>query len=348
MQSASVLVSIFPDPVSHMSPAEKKKIVYLFGAGATHAELNLDPNLLEEKRLGLLIGDVSSRVIEQARRKKKYLKDVEMVSGTGGSLNIELLISLIENSKVCDWANKTSHLKKLVKIDINNILTESRTKHFYLHKALLEFHGHEKTKTKENVIGHISLNYDDVLDQAYKTMLGVKPNYCFSLENDHTTINNIPLLKLHGSFNWVKQFIRGKKRRIEIIPLGSSKSYLHAPYGFIWNRALEILIECDVLRVIGCSLNSNDIHLIDLLFKAHLERSRAFDIEIVDFDVTGEAIQKNYGFFPQIKKWSQLEGGSMADPNPHNPFKTWLKYKSIGLLGEASINETQHLKNVMR
>ena len=48
----------------YMSLTEKKKIVYLFGAGATHAELtNLDPDLLKEK-LGLLIGNVSSRVIE--------------------------------------------------------------------------------------------------------------------------------------------------------------------------------------------------------------------------------------------------------------------------------------------
>ncbi len=331
-----------------MSLAATKKIVYLFGAGATHAELtNLDPDLLNEK-LGLLIGNVSSRVIERARRNNKYLTDVAMVSGTGGSLNIELLISLIENSKLYDWAYKTSHLKKLVEIDIKRILTASRTNRFYLHKALLEFHEHEKTKTKEDVIGHVSLNYDDVLDRAYKTMLRVEPNYCFSLETDAPTSQNIPLLKLHGSFNWESQKIRGKTRRIEIIPLGASKSYLHAPYGFIWNRALEILIECDALRVIGCSLNPNDTHLIDLLFKAHLERSKAFDIEIVDFEAIGVEIRKNYGFFPQIKTWKQLERGSMADPNPLNPFKTWLKYKSIGLLGQDRIKETRHLKKVVR
>lgn len=330
-----------------MAPAEKKKIVYLFGAGATHAELtNLNPDLLPEKK-GLLIGDVSSRIIEKARRNKKYLTDVAMVSGTGGSLNIELLISLIENSKICDWAYKTSYLKKLVEKDIKGILTVSRTNRFYLHKALLEFHEHEKTMTKEDVIGHVSLNYDDVLDHAYMTMLGKMPNYCFSLEADAPTSQNVPLLKLHGSFNWKKQKIRGKTRKIEIIPLGASKSYIHAPYGFIWNRALEILIKCDTLRVIGCSLNPNDVHLIDLLFKAHLEKTEAFDIEIVDFVKTGDEVRKNYGFFPKIKTWLQLEGGSMPDPVPTNPFKTWLKYKSIGLLGEDSIKETRHLKKVM-
>src|SRR5687768_8670865 len=100
--------------------SEKRKIVYLFGAGATHAELsNLYPDDdLGEKRGGLLINHVSSRVIERARRDRRYLKNVEMVSGTGGSLNIELLVSLLENSKIHDWAAKTARLRNLVERDI--------------------------------------------------------------------------------------------------------------------------------------------------------------------------------------------------------------------------------------
>jgi hypothetical protein len=72
---------------------EKKKVAYLFGAGATHAELSaLDPNLLEdEEKNGLLIRHVSSRVIEKARANPNYFRDLETVSDTSGSLNIELL-----------------------------------------------------------------------------------------------------------------------------------------------------------------------------------------------------------------------------------------------------------------
>jgi len=253
-----------------MAEAEPKKIVYLFGAGATHAELqNLDPDLVAEKR-GLLISNVSSRVIERARRDGNYLEDVAMVSGTSGSLNIELLISLIENSKIHRWEYKTRLLKTLVQKDIEYILSKSRPELFCLHKALFELHTHAKTETKECVVGLISLNYDDVLDKAYKRYYG-RPNYCFTLA-DAPSSKCIPLLKVHGSFNWKGQKIRGRSRTVEIIPLGSTKNYLHAPYGFIWARALEILIGCDTLRVIGCSLSPNDAHLIDLLFKAHLER----------------------------------------------------------------------------
>lgn len=329
-----------------MPETEARRIVYLFGAGATHAELqSLKPDLIDEKS-GLLIKDVSSRVIEKARSEGKYLRDVAMVSGTGGSLNIELLISLIEQSKIHDWEYKTRRLKTLVQEDIKNILTESRAKRFFLHKALFELHKHPRTVAKEQLTGLISLNYDSVLDQAYGECWG-HPHYCFSLEDDPSQTGDVPLLKLHGSFNWKSLSIRGRKRTIEIIPLGSSKNYLHAPYNFIWNQALESLIECDALRVIGCSLSPNDTHLIDLLFKAHLEGGKAFDIEIISSDQSGQDIRKNYGFFPQIRTLSELEGQLIPDAAPTNPFKTWLKYKSIALLGEE-VSGTRYLKRIVR
>jgi hypothetical protein len=78
-------------------------------------------------------------------------------------------------------------------------------------------------KTKEQLAGLISLNYDDVLDQAYKEYCG-RPNYCFTLEAHPTSAMQIPLLKLHGSFNWSRKQIRGRRRKIEIIPMGSAKS----------------------------------------------------------------------------------------------------------------------------
>lgn len=329
-----------------MGQPEPKKIAYLFGAGATHAELiNLEPNTIEkQEERGLLMSSVSTRVIEKARRDSEYLKDVEMVSGTSGSLNIELLISLIENSKIQGWETKTRKLKTLVREDIENILTPEITAQFYLHKALFEFHKHEVVTLREQLIGLISLNWDDVLDKAYQEFYGPH-NYCFSLDPDNSTSENIPLLKLHGSFNWNQQEIRGRIRAIEIIPLGANKNYLHAPYSFIWNRALEVLIECDTLRVVGCSLSQNDFHLVDLLFKAHLERGKALDIEIIASEQAGDGIQKNYGFFPGIKRLTQLEEVLIPTEGSDNAFKTWLKYKSNRTLKER-LQGTQYLERV--
>lgn len=329
----------------HMALEHKKKVAYLFGAGATHAELiNIEPDLLREKQ-GLLIGDVSSRVLERARATKTYRRNLETVSATSGSLNIELLISLLENSKIHDWAAKTELLRQLVEKDIKTILTPSRMRRFYLHRALFQLHKHRAIGEKEEVIGFISLNYDGVLDQAYRQYYG-KPNYCFSLDPVESSLTNVPLLKLHGSFNWRGIRIRERRRTIEIIPLGSNKSYLHAPYGYIWNQALEVLTRCDTLRVIGCSLSQNDEHLIDLLFKAHLERSEAFEIEIIAPVDAGALIYKNYGFFPKIKTLLEIEDHLIPERDPVNPYKTWLKYKSIKMLGQTRVRRVEHLKKV--
>ena len=329
-----------------MALEQKKRVAYLFGAGATHAELlELEPDILQ-KNQGLLIGHVSKRVIEKARANKHYRLNLETVSATKGSLNIELLISLLENSKVHDWASKSKLLKDLVEKDIKAILTPSRLRKFYLHRALFQLHHHKAVRAREEVVGFISLNYDGVLDQAYRKHHG-EPNYCFSLDDSKKSSTTVPLLKLHGSFNWSRANIRGRRRTVEIIPLGSSKSYIHAPYAFIWNRALEVLVKCDTLRVVGCSLSQNDVHLIDLLFKAHLERSKAFEIEIIASDKTGTRIRDNYGFFPKIRTLLEIERLLIPEAEPSNAFKTWLKYKSFKMLGPSRVRRaTTYLRKV--
>jgi hypothetical protein len=325
----------------------RERIVYLLGAGATHAEMinlqkDLSENFLEEN--GLLTSSVSKRVIKESRSVQTYLKDIEMVSSPKGSLNIELLISLIQNNNIKNADKKTAILKELVRQDISYRLTESRLKRFHLHKALLELHS--KTEETEKLLGIISLNYDHVIDEAYKTIFDAKPNYCFYSESP----NDTPLLKLHGSFNWRSIKICGRKRTIPIIPLGVAKNYLQIPYNFLWGRALEILTECDILRVIGCSLSQNDIALIDLLFKAHLEKGEAFELQIISAENTAAQIKNNYGFFPKIRSLGQIEDNLVPDPIQNNvdgnAFKIWLKAKGNRMLRDDEIKRTRFLKKL--
>jgi hypothetical protein len=324
-----------------------RKIAYLFGAGATHAELLvLDPDL-ESNEQGLLISDVSKRVMFKASLNADYVKGIEVVSGVAGSLNIELLITLIENSKIPNWSEKTDFLKRLIRQEIESALPATRTRQFCLHKGLLELHSHAKSQASEELIGLISLNYDSVLDLAYRAVFGYDVNYCLSRDMDTDAQDCIPLLKLHGSFNWTNQQVLGKRRDIEIIPLGSSKSYLHPPYGFIWNRALDVLAKCDSLRLIGCSLSPNDVHLVDLLFKGQLERRQAFDIETIGPDEAGDVIKSNYGFFPTIKRLSDLGVPSTSTVGPKNPFKTWLAYKATSILTRRNLAALPHLRKAM-
>jgi hypothetical protein len=326
-----------------------KKIAYLVGAGATHAEiLNLEesPSAIFIQRNGLLISSVSKRVMRDAQGIPSFKKNVESVTSPEGSLNIELLISLFASNQIPNSDSKVNKLKKLVQIDILKRLSMSRKLRFYLHKALLELH--QKIDDRENLLGIISLNYDDIIDEAYKACQ-MEINYCHTSSDGGRVCS--PLLKLHGSFNWTRKNNYGKKKDIPIIPLGLNKNYLVPPYNFIWSRAFEILTQCDTLRVIGCSLNQNDVGLIDLLFKAHLERTGYFEIEIIDWQNKGDEIKNNYGFFPGIIKPKDIENSLIADEQiinetgVGNPFKIWLKAKAQKMLQTMDeINKTKYLK----
>jgi hypothetical protein len=100
--------------------------------------------------------------------------------------------------------------------------------------------------------------------------------------------------------------------------------------------------------VIGCSLSQNDFHLIDLLFKAHLERGTPFDIEIIAREKVGAGIRGNYGFFPGLKTITEISDNLVPEENPVNPFKTWLKYKSLAMLGPKKVGRTTHVREVVK
>jgi hypothetical protein len=311
--------------------AEPKKIVYLLGAGATHAEyMNLYPTKVTDGNFlfhnSLLMADVSARTCQSAQQKKRFPKKIEVLLSPAGLSNIELFISLIE-SNVSNSEKIITKLKKILESDITDRLTESRLKRFYLHKSLLEYH--EKYKSKEKLLGVISLNYDEVIDQAFMAMTQ-KPDYSLGSESESEK-DKVLLLKLHGGFNLTTK----NGSRIPIITPGINKNYLQLPYNFIWGRALEILIDCDILRIIGCSLSQNDVGLVDLLFKAHLSRTmrHPFEVQMITFDPHNNPIKKNYGFLPNIKTATEIEGGIITDASitipdsGANPFRIWLKEK---------------------
>jgi hypothetical protein len=82
------------------------KVAYLFGAGATHAEvMNSTENADEafREKYGLLISNLSKRVIKKAHETIPWIRDHEDIcAARKGSFNIELLVSLLENNRVPD------------------------------------------------------------------------------------------------------------------------------------------------------------------------------------------------------------------------------------------------------
>jgi hypothetical protein len=325
------------------------RIVYLFGAGATHAEVAAIEIETDEMKVGLGMGNVTKRVMLETQ-KENFFDCVRMFLGTEDNTNIELLISLFE-SNGNDIEGSTdkivNRLKELVQNDITKMLTPERFKKFSLHKALFELH--KIISDKEALHGIITLNYDTVLDEAYEEHYGYKPDYSFSSlrEKSPSGEEKIPLLKLHGSFDWGSIKIAGRLRPVSIIPLGANKNYLRLPYNFIWGRALEILAECDILRVIGCSLNPNDIHLIDLLFKAHVAKGKPFQIQLINGQLEGEKIKGRYSFFPNMTTADNILIPRLPNGLRENVnfFKEWLKAYA-GIVDEAKVKSTTYLKQI--
>ncbi|MCH7828533.1 hypothetical protein IH982_01525 [Patescibacteria group bacterium] len=329
-----------------MSDSKPQNIVYLFGAGATHAEItNLFPNWftdgVKSRKESLLLKDVSLRICREAKlkpwfKKWKQTRDFE---------DIELFISLIKDNRVESDAT-VKGLQKLLEKDITSKLGEIRQRRFYLHRAFFELH--KKTDDKETLVAIISLNYDDVLDKSYERVFKEKPNY--SLFSNPAGRRFI--LKLHGGFT-----LKNKKtgRKILIIPPGTRKNYLEFPYNFIWGRALESLIECDILRVVGCSFSANDIGLIDLIFKANLERKskNKLEIQLINDQQSGVEIKERFGFFPGIKTIEEIkERGYQTSLVPRvendNPFKSWLLKKiEIMIPNDDDINKTEFIKKLI-
>lgn len=332
-----------------------EKVVYLFGAGATHAEvMNMypDPGADELVKNGLLINHVSRRVMAKASNDDSFTNGIESIISKDRSGNIEQLVSLIESNEalVKDSHKKADKLRSLVAKDIKKYLkTKGMSNEPMLYKGLLELHHIGKIQKKEDVLGFITLNYDQLLDDAYNAIFCKEPNYCMTSISD----NGLPVLKLHGSFNMPKLKMGQNEIDVPIIPLGIRKNYLELPFNFIWGKAGEILAECNKLRVIGCSLDQNDWGLIDLLFKSHLWRGEPYQIEIIDFDSIGEKIRNTLGFLPKITKAYSIEinliKGDMDSPEVHplaNPFKIWLNAKTRSMLMADEIVQTNYLKHV--
>jgi hypothetical protein len=327
--------------------AQVANIVYLFGAGATHAEfMNLHPkrttdgNFLDKH--SLLLADISMRVCGSAKKKQQFSPQIKPLLSPAGLSNVELFIGLIEKNELKSEAT-IELLKTLITKDIGAQLTKVRRKRFYLHRALLEIH---EKNIREKLLGIISLNYDRVLDEAIEDIYRNSPNYGMHSKDEEGLL----LLKLHGGF--------GLTYNDHILPImtpGINKNYLELPYNFVWGRALEILIKCDVLRVVGCSLSQNDVGLVDLLFKAHLAKGAPFEIQMITFDPDENKIKEQYGFLPNIKTAMELEGGLEAgmigegsigkESSGSNPFKIWLKAKTYRLIAEKTLTTVEVRKS---
>jgi hypothetical protein len=339
-----------------------KSVVYLLGSGATHAVVNyLDPSK------GLL----TSHVRDVISKKEAELKDAVFPTNIWNELiddrvDIEHLISIMEanyNYKVTNDLRK--YYSQAISELSNNIVTAEDSS-INLYSILFDMYSIKGFS--EDIDCVLTLNYEDIFEESIKQHLGKNFDYIIENSKQGNTKKSIPVLKLHGSFNWKNV------RPVEIdksgtvisngdalwIPPGVEKKKEKYPFNLLWGKAFEYLLECDVLRIIGCSLSRNDWDLIPLIYSTNKfnSRSRPFEIEIIDYPSQCDKIISQYQYlkikhifdikevslfllrqhFPHLANVNEISDevreeltNNIVPPN-YNIFSMWLQAIGEGLL----------------
>lgn len=358
-----------------MPNIEPQKIVYLFGAGATHAEKTLECKIKkvdylkkkDELKLGLLAKEVSERVIKKLLKKEpEFLKNFGITEFSlyqnplgAPCIDVELFISLLEAIKIDEVEEKAKKVRDYFRNDIyDNLFINGKLIHPRLYSALIELHN--LIKDKEELIGFLTLNYDSIFEKSFKL---TKNWFDYGLDVEKKSLyfphkpSQIPLLKLHGSFDWhlssnVDKIVissDGKTETMQWIPPRLNKEYSNYPYNIIHGKAYELLAQCNILRVIGCSLNQNDIGLISLLFKTQHKGSDPYLIEIIDDEKRLQELIKRIGMLLSFDEsfyrkggWTELERNASK-----NHFLDWLYYQ-VENTSNIRLFRTKYLKNIKR
>jgi hypothetical protein len=328
-----------------------KRVVYLWGAGATQAEaqyLGASISLLMRDTEHFGEG-ITTRILRRTGRRPTSSFAV------GKGVDIEKLISLLAASGIDEHLLLAQHMRANYFAELRSSLTTAKVlDNPRLAIRLLQMHKDRTFQAEvETLSGIITTNHDGLLQVASQDVFGeVNLGFQFT-SDDFVELGGgaaLPILQLHGSFTWrfgmpiqVGRLRRGSKYADTVwIPptiLKESKNY---PFNKLSGLAYELLARhCDVLRVVGASLTQNDWNVLCLIFNAqrHKESTKgaAFLIELIMPHDSGERIKEECAYLKNINSIGYLTEGRFAeykdtDIPPEsdlaNPFAYWLSEKT--------------------
>jgi hypothetical protein len=331
-----------------------KRVVYLIGAGATQAEI-ANKGSVEN----ILMQGVSQRITIKAKEKKELnldwlppVKEQDPIK-----LDLEQLVSLLitNGNSIKKYLQAANSLKQLYRDDIIAILKRTNVLDSPdLALNLLGLHNDSKFKEVETLAGIINLNHDNLFEVASQKIYdGINIEFNF-LEDGFKKNTNAPLiLKLHGSFNWKSSW------PIQLIDLHSYtdtddddyiwlppttvKEAKEFPYSKLIGKAYELLMDCDILRVVGCSLNQNDWNIINLVFSTQylkfVHTSNYYDIQLILNPKEAEGIRERYSYLGKIHTISELS--DLDDDEGKNPY---FKAHEDGMVDFSNTNLGNYFK----
>ncbi|MHB8094624.1 MAG: SIR2 family protein [Candidatus Aminicenantales bacterium] len=329
--------------------SEPKQVVYLFGAGATQAEVEY----LGVANVNLLMGDHASNEGIAKRVLKEDEKLYRSFSRENIDIDIEKLISLLSGSGIASYANKAELLrKKYFDKILEGIIEGKVVNQLKLTQSLLDLHNGKKYSSIEKLSGVLTTNHDGLIQIASQKAFG-KVNLGFPfLSNDITPscdIESPPIIQLHGSFTWkfgIPIKVTSLQKGIEYssdtrwIPPTINKESRNYPFNKLNAIAYELLSKkCDVLRIIGSSLTQNDWNILSLIFNSQRHRRfvkkyTPYSVELIMPMSAADNIWKQCSYIENIIPIGYLSEGKFDELKEqtqpsimNNPFFYWLKEK---------------------
>jgi len=337
------------------------RVVYLLGSGATQGCISHSGsrhNITMDGLSRTISDQVHLRVIEKYEDHAGIRRLVNTAMISQENLDIEQMITFLEDTPASEYRDFADDLRDVFSYvlrarlkDVENELGKSRSR---LYAALVDMH--EVAGNSEQLQGFLTLNYDILLEHAIVKDLGRKVDYGIAPSRVDGTGRHITVLKMHGSFGWSRNWpIEIKLRHGDgvWIPPGIKKPKNDYPFNLIWGRARELL-DCDVVRIIGCNLGPNDWDLLSLLFSTRHTHASAqpYAIEVIATRPTVERIRNLFPYLevrwlPELPKIGDQLVGELLGSGPRrynnlpedlqsqandkaqqsitNPFSFWLK-----------------------
>jgi len=316
------------------------KIVYLTGAGATKGEMAFKGLEADTSMTG-----ISENVYTMSKDADgSYGKLVDDLGLQLQEQDIELIMSLFESYLDLE-DKKLSRINAEMRKLFRRYLISQITDQINVPQLLTSLiHLHEKYdksigENGEKVLGFLTINYDNLLEDAFYRVYG-RLNLGGSFESEQYQFSDevIPVLKLHGSFNWqiqektilVAESIEQKEDNNGWIPPSVYKKPAgNIVFQSIWKQAKNLLTDCDILRVIGSNLRNEDWSLISLLFTSQIESKKVFEVELIVPNESAVGTEREKGIIERLGFLGKMKPPSLLPIfaemiEEENIFRSWL------------------------
>jgi hypothetical protein len=350
-----------------------RRVVYLLGAGATQGAIRYAGSAANLLMRGL------AEPLRDATN-KTYRDQFDGHAGLASLINdvvdtetdFEHLLTFLSDTPSGSYQAFADQLRGVFSNvlrkaleDVHEELGERRSE---LYAALLDMH--EVVDSDEQLVGFLTLNYDTFLEHAVQHQLGCGVDYGIRVTGATQDGDRppIPVLKLHGSFDWCHtwpiEIAAGRDAELWIPP-GIRKEKSQYPFNAIWGAARDLL-DCDVLRIVGCNLGPNDWDLVSLLFTTMhgRETARPYQIEVIGKPRAAKRIKHAFPYlrvcsllqipeigrlfvsevlasepvdFADLDEPEQIEAERRANKTIDNPFERWLRMKGEQMLSDPKI-----------